>query len=808
MKAMTANNGLCSGPFLASEAGPPRSTSTIGGSSALSSKPKGVVEVGEDGGLSGCLAPFKAVWEGAKALAGVVWNSAKAVGRVVWEGGQALVGAVVEGAKVAVAVAGKAVDVAVEVGKAVLSGVGGAVSSVWNGLVGRRMSETSSPPNWQRALDELNSSLRIKAMDVFIQAVWLDAEAQIQNATSQNQTIVLPVMPDEQRTRGYLEALRVHLPGNGTSNWELVGTNVVETAKMRSAWFGQQTEAARLLSRMTSQQGADSVALACIDGSGMTKCDHLQQINILLSSLRQKRAQALGQATETLYAQRRQYRFWSLSELDPLAVNLQTSTAHLITERSSLSEDYLTTKREFVKLQGQWKYFTFTQESHPAMFSQLHSTDQTSFVISAPESTIAAPRYWNVRYSNIRVYLLPVWVCPSSATCSRGVDVFKSPFSAFTTSSGSTITFQHESVHAGEFVYDSTCHPITQPKTSPTLTTDADGLDYVQYSPFGTWQVKVHRAGDRAWTPAELKQVTEIRVELQLSFQTNPRSSSGDLPGRDMSVEADSSTRMKEDFCRIPSPSFPPPTSPPTPNTPPKLPPSPPASPSSPPRPLRPPAPPLPPSTPPGVDLPPPPPLPSPPPPPPPPAPPPPPPAPPPPYPAVDMDLTLSASMQDVGGIGTSTRDAWVSSFINDLATLLGISTDRISVLYIYAASVVARVRIVDRVSADASNERPAADAVRWVEDRTAEADLQVGGVPVLSADTFVNMPSHPPPQSPYPPPVTSVSPPRVESSPKPLPPAALPVGDVSSALQDSQQNTSDDETLSSWATLGGGAYE
>ena len=163
MKAMTANNGLCSGPFLASEAGPPRSTSTIGGSSALSSKPKGVVEVGEDGGLSGCLAPFKAVWEGAKALAGVVWNSAKAVGRVVWEGGQALEGAVVEGAKVAVAVAGKAVDVAVEVGKAVLSGVGGAVSSVWNGLFGRRLSETSSPSNWQRALDDLNSSLRIKA---------------------------------------------------------------------------------------------------------------------------------------------------------------------------------------------------------------------------------------------------------------------------------------------------------------------------------------------------------------------------------------------------------------------------------------------------------------------------------------------------------------------------------------------------------------------------------------------------------------------------------------------------------------------
>ena len=261
------------------------------------------MEVSNEGGLSGCLAPFKAVWNGVKAVAGVVFEAVKEVGQVVWSGaaalasdaadvildGAAAVGRVaVEGAKVAVAVAGGAVNVAIECGSAIVEGIGSAASSIastlcfWCGS-GRRLSEQVSPnSNWQQALDVLNASLQSKVNDVFAVAAWLDAEGQVENATAENRTVELPPMPDEQRLRRYMQALKTNLPNNESSDWDLIEVSVIQASNLRSTWFGQHLEAGRLRARLRSQGEADAVASACIRSTGST-CEHLQQISALLS---------------------------------------------------------------------------------------------------------------------------------------------------------------------------------------------------------------------------------------------------------------------------------------------------------------------------------------------------------------------------------------------------------------------------------------------------------------------------------------------------------------------------------------------
>ena len=105
--------------------------------------------------------------------------------------------------------------------------------------------------------------------------------------------------------------------------------------------------------------------------------------------------------------------------------------------------------------------------------------------------------------------------------------------------------------------------------------------------------------------------------------------------------------------------------------------------------------------------------------------------------PSIDVQLSLSSSISEIGPIGSTTRLAWESAFILDLATILGIEPARISIVYIYAASVIILLRIVDASSA---NERSASEAVQWLQTREA-GSLQIGSNTVEAVSTIQNAP-------------------------------------------------------------------
>eukprot|EP00965_Chrysotila_dentata_P166301 5490373-Pleurochrysis_carterae.AAC.1 len=128
----------------------------------------------------------------------------------------------------------------------------------------------------------------------------------------------------------------------------------------------------------------------------------------MVHSLEQQRLDALIRTAESLFAQQRQFSFWTLEQPSQHRITPSTTSAEIIAYRAVFAtKENENAKTKWNGHRTNWFSYTFDASNHSAKFAQLRTKGSTSFIISPPKADIPTSPLHSFRYIYARVYFLP-----------------------------------------------------------------------------------------------------------------------------------------------------------------------------------------------------------------------------------------------------------------------------------------------------------------------------------------------------------------------------------------------------------------
>ena len=396
--------------------------------------------------------------------------------------------------------------------EAVKDGAAAVVEGVASFFSGRRLSEVTDPK-------------ALKLHDLSALMAWFSASSMVSPQSSLNASdnmsttapIKLPRLPPRDRLDEYLAALgdTINASESQAYNWGKVSEGSLYLLNRLEAWH-TYSEAARALHEQAAdhrsipyQQELSSVRECLAAG---THCEYVDQLGQVIRALKRERLDLLVRAAEAMYAQRRQFSFWSLQP-NTVAVQVtpDTTAGQLLTQQAILENAKLALEANAWgnKKQEGWFSFTFDMMDHPLAFERLWRDGTASFQIKRPHADVPKSPKYSFRQLSARVYLLP-----APHADQREVVFAKLPFSNFTAQDGAFVTFSHEQ-DVVKFLYAAEdCTAINQKPS------DDISIGGIKISPWGGWTVvpKTTAGAVGSWTPEELARVTSVRFEFKVAW--------------------------------------------------------------------------------------------------------------------------------------------------------------------------------------------------------------------------------------------------------------------------------------------------
>ena len=151
-------------------------------------------------------------------------------------------------------------------------------------------------------------------------------------------------------------------------------------------------------------------------GAGGDGCDYIVEISKMLSELTKEKYAALADAAEAIYAQRKQFSFWAVEPVVPLALTsndiLATTTTELLSLKSTFAEQQIEKETEDqMSKEESWFAYSFDENDveHAGAFKQLQKIGSACFAVNPPGpfDDPSTPDYYEFRYSRVRGYTLP-----------------------------------------------------------------------------------------------------------------------------------------------------------------------------------------------------------------------------------------------------------------------------------------------------------------------------------------------------------------------------------------------------------------
>jgi len=177
----------------------------------------------------------------------------------------------------------------------------------------------------------------------------------------------------------------------------------------------------------------------------------------------------------------------------------------------------------------QWVSYTINQDSSREVFEQLAANGRTTVNVPIPKGA----RYWNVRYRDVRAFVLPGDTSQAASSSVEFVQMFlvKGTTSAFYDEAGNSWTYKHPSPQPYQSNYRfANCLPL---QSGSDFSSDT----FISYSPYGSWEIIVDSP---ASTLGVFAAASQLRFEFEVSYQVNlaaPRASmfGGNSPSTDIS---------------------------------------------------------------------------------------------------------------------------------------------------------------------------------------------------------------------------------------------------------------------------------
>jgi hypothetical protein len=151
----------------------------------------------------------------------------------------------------------------------------------------------------------------------------------------------------------------------------------------------------------------------------------------------------------------------------------------------------------------QWVAYTVYQASNRKLFSQLVTNGKTTLSIPAPTES----QFYDVRYTDVKVFILPGDASLSATSPVVRLRLGKGSASTFFNQNGKQWTFTHPTPEPYLFNYDhNTCAATTE--------NEANTGAFINYSPYGTWQLEVTQPASNLFSTA-----SEIRFEFKVGLK-------------------------------------------------------------------------------------------------------------------------------------------------------------------------------------------------------------------------------------------------------------------------------------------------
>lgn len=229
--------------------------------------------------------------------------------------------------------------------------------------------------------------------------------------------------------------------------------------------------------------------------------------------------------TKYLHEEFKQYHYFSLKPLPPIVKLLpeDPQSTDILTVQQALETEY---QAEIVAQKARslgWVYIEVDATAEPRTLASLAANGSASVVLPIPLKNVTDPQtnassmvantlYYQVRLHDVGIYLLDATRTPLGNGPVE-VELNKSGLSSFFDSSMQLHTFSHDPITygSGTFYYDSkTGCPETQSYCGELCP------DYIRYSPFGKWNVRVYDATAQG---VDLSKLATLRFEFQIDFE-------------------------------------------------------------------------------------------------------------------------------------------------------------------------------------------------------------------------------------------------------------------------------------------------
>lgn len=219
--------------------------------------------------------------------------------------------------------------------------------------------------------------------------------------------------------------------------------------------------------------------------------------------------------TKYLYDEFKQYQYFSLSTLPPIALPDNPQSRDFLKVQQALEQDYQVEIVNHKFRNIAWIHIEVNRIAEPLTLLKMSRTGSVSVVLPIPDATDTT--YNQMRLHNARVYLLDA----AGSTLGNGPSVEVSlskpaGTASFFDSRMKKYEFTHGPVKlgGGAFVYN--------PETGCPLSNGYCGdlcPNYVHYSPFGTWNVQIFSPEQQK---VDLKKLASIRFEFQVDYSQSP----------------------------------------------------------------------------------------------------------------------------------------------------------------------------------------------------------------------------------------------------------------------------------------------
>ena len=230
-----------------------------------------------------------------------------------------------------------------------------------------------------------------------------------------------------------------------------------------------------------------------------------------------------------LYEEWKQYKFFSLTSPPALAVPDDPTSEDILALQQTLETAYTS---EIAKQTGHstgWVYIEVNASAEPNTIEAMRTNNSATVTLPIPLKNVTDPAtnvsrlvsntlYYQMRLRDVRVYLLD----QAGHTLGKGVvqvTLSKAGYSSFFDSNMALHSFTHNPVHygaAGRFDYDSTTNCPAGGETHGCGSEMCP--DFVSYSPFGQWRVKVF---DAAQQGVDMSKLVAIRFDFKVAYQSN-----------------------------------------------------------------------------------------------------------------------------------------------------------------------------------------------------------------------------------------------------------------------------------------------